>query len=69
MDLGHRSLVVAKAWARGKSTSHPKVNLDMNGDFGFRTFANPQAQTWFSDAIESSLLGKPHLALLPTITL
>jgi hypothetical protein len=54
-DLSHRSLVVAKAWARGKSTSQSKANLDMSGDFGFRTFANPQAHTWFSDAIEAGL--------------
>ncbi len=55
MDIGHRSLVVAKAWVRRKSTSHPKVNLDMSGDFRFRTFANPQAKTWFSDAIEATV--------------
>jgi hypothetical protein len=36
----------------------------MNGDFGFLIFGNPQAQTWFSDAIEASLLGKPHPALI-----
>jgi hypothetical protein len=66
MDLGHRSLVVAKAWVRGKSSSHPKVNLIMSGDSGFRTFVNSQAQTWFSDAIEASLLGNFHPALLPT---
>ena len=55
MDLGYRSLVVAKARVRGKSTFHLKVDLDMSGDFWFRTFANPQAQTWISDAIEASL--------------
>jgi hypothetical protein len=54
MDIGHHNLVVAKAWVRGKHTLPPKVNLDMNGDFGFRIFGNPQAQTWFSDAIEAS---------------
>ena len=51
MDLGHRSLVVANDWVRRKSTTQPEINLDMSGDFGFQTFANPQAQTWFSDAI------------------
>ena len=43
MDLEHPSLVVAKAWVRGKSTFEPDVNLDMSGDFGFRIFVNPQA--------------------------
>ena len=69
MDLRHRSFVVAKAWVRGKSTSQPKVNLDMSGDFGFQIFGNPHAQTWFSDAIEASLWGKHHPALIPTIYL
>jgi hypothetical protein len=64
MDIGFQSLVVANAWVRGKNTSNPKVNLDMNGDFGFRIFGNPQAQTWFSDAIEASILGKSHPALI-----
>ena len=62
--IGHQNLVVAKAWVRGKHALNPKVNLDMNGDFGFRIVGNPQAQTWFSDAIEASLLSKPHLALI-----
>jgi hypothetical protein len=44
MDFGYRSLVVARAWVQGKSTSNPKVNLDISGDFGFRIFGNPQAQ-------------------------
>jgi len=66
MDIGHRSLVVANAWVRGKSTSNPKVYLDFNGDFGYRIFGNPQAQTWFSDAIEASLLGNFHPALINT---
>ena len=64
MNIGHQNLVVANAWVRGKHTLNPKVNLDMNGDFGFRNFGNPQAHTWFSDAIEASLLGKPHPALI-----
>jgi len=66
MDIGHRSLVVANAWARGKSTSNPKVSMDFNGNFGYRIFGNPQAQTWFSDVIEASLLGKFHPALIST---
>ena len=53
MDIGCSSLVVARAWARGKSTSNPKVILDINGDFGFRIFGNPHAQTWIPDAIEA----------------
>ena len=69
MDIGHESLFVAKARVRGKSTLHPKVNLDMSGDSGFRTFGNPQAQMWFSDAIEASLLGKPHPALISSLGL
>ncbi len=44
--------------------ANPKVNLDMNGNFGFHIFGNPQAQTWFSDAIEASILGKSHPALI-----
>ncbi len=67
MDIGHSSLVAANAWVRGKSTSNPKVNLDFNGCFGYRIFGNPQAQTWLSDAIEVSLLGKLHPALISPI--
>jgi len=69
MDIGHRSLVVANAWVRGKSTSNPKVNLDFNGDFGYRIFGNPHAQTWLSDAIEASLFGNFHPALLINTTI
>jgi hypothetical protein len=43
MDIGHQNLVVAKAWVRGKHTLNPKVNLDMNGDSGFRIIGNPHA--------------------------
>ena len=57
MEIGYRSLVVARAWVRGKSTSNPKVNLDTSGDCGFRIFGNLHAQTWFSDAFEASLFG------------
>ena len=64
MDIGYRSLVVARAWVRGKSALNPKVNLNASRDFGFRIFGNPQAQTWFSDAIEASILDKYHLALI-----
>ncbi len=65
MDIGYRSLVVARVCIRGKSTLlNPKVNLYTSGDFGFRIFGNPQAQTWFSDAIEASILGKFHPALI-----
>ena len=64
MDIGYRSLVVACAWVRNKSTSSPKVNLNVNGDFGFRIFGNHQAQTSFSDAIEANILGKSHPALI-----
>jgi hypothetical protein len=53
MDIGYHSLVVAKALVREKITLHPKVELDTSGNFGFRTFGNPQAQAWFSNAIES----------------
>ena len=35
MDIGYRSLVSARAWVRGKSTSNPKVDLDISGDFDF----------------------------------
>jgi hypothetical protein len=41
MDIGYRSLLDARAWVRGKSTTNPKVNLDISGDFGFRIFGNP----------------------------
>ncbi len=64
MYIGYRSLVVARAWVRGKSTSNPQVNSDTSGDFGFQIFENPQAQTWFSDAIEANILGKYHFALI-----
>lgn len=69
MDINDQCLIVAKAWVRGKSTSQgymflSQVNLDMSGEFGFRTFGNPQAQKWFSDAIEAHLLGNPHPALI-----
>jgi len=64
MDIGFKSHVVANAWVRGKITSNPKVNLDMNGDFGFRIFGNQQAQTWFSHAIEASVLSKSQLTLI-----
>ncbi len=66
MDIGHRSLVVANAWARGKSTSNPKVNQDFNGDFDYRIFGNLQAQTWFSDAMEPSLMVEFPPALIGT---
>jgi len=36
----------------------------MNGHSGFRILGNPQAQTWFSDAIEASIIGKSHPALI-----
>ncbi len=48
----------------GGNTANRKVNLDRNGDFGFRIFGNPHAQTWFYDAIEASLLGESHPALI-----
>ena len=69
MNIKHRSLVVANARVQGKSTFNPKVNLDFNGDFGYRIFGNTQAQTWFSDPIEASLLGNFHPALLINKTL
>ena len=46
MGIGFQSLVIANAWVRGKNKSYPKVNLDMDGDFGFRIFGKPQTQTW-----------------------
>jgi len=64
MDIGRYILVVAKSWAWGKHTLNPKVNLDMNGDIGFKIFGNPHAHAWFSNTIEASLLGKPHLTLI-----
>ena len=64
MNIGFESLVVANAWVRGKNTSNPKLNLNIYGDFGFRIFGNPQAKTWFIDAMEASILGKSHPALI-----
>jgi hypothetical protein len=44
--------------------------MDFNGDFGYRIFGNPQAQTWFSDAIEAaSPLGNFRPALLINTTI
>ena len=64
MDIGYRSLVVDRAWVRGKSASNPKVNLDISGVFGFWIFGNPQAQTWLSDAIEAIIWGNYHPAFI-----
>jgi hypothetical protein len=64
MDIEHHKFVVANTWVQGKRIFNPKVNLDTNGDFGFRIFCNPHAQTWILNAIEATLPYSLNLTLL-----